>query len=360
MKLRILFLSSGTRVPSARFRIHPVATYLSRMGHSCTVRASFPQKYDFFPWLGFRPSQMLKRFVRRLNLWEASFRSFDILYIDREIFDDPTTTFETKFHQRIPCLVLDLDDAVFLRYPEKFERLVPMSDLLVAGNSFLRARFAAVHPAIVTMPTCIDLDVYRLDLRSKTDGPPIVGWMGTTTNVSFIHNAAAALRKLATMCSFELRIIAGEDTLLKELDLSGVNVRFLPWNPRTEVEEIARFDIGIMPLREDEWSKYKCGLKLLQYMALGIPGVASPVGVNSEIIQSGTNGYLASDDETWIQGLHSLVTDPVRRQSMGELARKTVEERYSLDANVPRLATALIEAHRRVTERPVGPNSQIR
>lgn len=279
-----------------------------------------------------------------MNLLEARLRRFDVVYIDREIFDDPTLTFETRFRQCVRCMVLDLDDAVFLRYPEKFERLVPMSDLLVVGNSFLRERFQSVHSEIFSMPTCIDLDIYRPASEPENNEVPIVGWMGTTTNISFLQTAAAALRKLATLCRFELRVIAGEDTLLKEVDLSGVNVRFIPWNPVTEVDEIRKFDIGIMPLRDDEWSRYKCGLKLLQYMALGIPGVASPVGVNAEIIQSGTNGFLAADDDSWIHGLHTLITDGQRRRLMGAAARKTVEEQYSLDVNVPRLAAALLEA----------------
>ena len=341
--MRILFLSSGDRAPATRFRILPVAAYLTKLGHQCTIRSSFPQKYDYFPWLGFRPSQMLKRLIRNLHLAEARFRRFDIVYLEREIFDNPSDTFESEFRRQAPCMVLDLDDAVFLRYPEKFERLVPMSDLLVAGNYLLRDHFSAVHPRIFVMPTCIDLDCYRLSRRSTNVGPPIIGWMGTTTNLSYLKIAAPALRKLAQSSSFELRLIAGESLPLKELDLSGVNLRFLPWNPDTEVDEIAKFDIGIMPLRDDEWSKYKCGLKLLQYMSLGIPGVASPVGVNAEIIEHGINGFLATDDQSWIDGLQALVTDVGLRKRTGEAARRTVEERFSLDINVPRLAAALEE-----------------
>ena len=171
--------------------------------------------------------------------------------------------------------------------------------------------------------------------------------MGTTVNLSFLKTVAPALKRLAQLCSFELRLIAGECHPLKEIDLSGVNVRFLPWNPHTEVAEMAHFDVGIMPLRDDEWSRYKCGLKLLQYMALGIPGVASPVGVNAEIIQPGINGFLAADDDAWVSGLHALLADAPRREQMGAAARRTVEEKYSLDVNVPRLAAALEETLRR-------------
>ena len=295
---------------------------------------------------------MLKRFVRRLHLAETYLHRFDVIYIDREIFDTPSCAFELQFKKRSPCLVLDVDDAVFLRYPEKFDKLVAMSDLLVAGNSMLRERFQNVHPHILIMPTCIDLDEYRVSDQKPINSPPIVGWMGTTTNLSYLKIVATALRKLATLCDFELRLVAGEDHPLKEIDLSGVKIRFIPWNPRTEVAEMAKFDVGIMPLRDDEWSKYKCGLKLLQYMSLGIPGVASPVGVNAEIIDTGVNGFLSSDDETWVAALHTLVTDAALRRSMGQAARKTVEERYSLDVNVPRLELALQETQKRKSHHP--------
>lgn len=339
--MRILFLSSGDRAPATRFRINPVARYLSKLGHQCTVRASFPQKYDYFPWLGFRPSQMLKRLVRRLHLAEAALRKFDVLYIEREIFDSPSWAAESRFRRWSPCFVLDLDDAVFLRYPEKFDKLVEMSDLLVAGNNFLRDRFAPVHSRIFVMPTCIDLDVYVPPARRHTGRLPVIGWMGTTSNLQYINVVAPALRRLATRCAFELRLIAGENLPLKEIDLSGVNVRFVRWNPATEVADMAEFDVGIMPLPDDEWSRYKCGLKLLQYMALGIPGVASPVGVNAEIIDHGVNGLVATDSESWESGLFNLVNSAELRRRMGDAGRQTVAERYSLDVNVPKLAAAL-------------------
>lgn len=339
--MRILFLSSGNRAPATRFRIEPVARYLAKLGHQCTVRGSFPQKYDYFPWLGFRPSQMLKRLVRRLHLVEAVLRKFDVLYVEREIFDSPSWAAESRFRRWVPCFVLDLDDAVFLRYPDKFDKLVQMSDLLVAGNSLLRERFAAVHDRIFVMPTCIDLDEYMPPSTRHSVGPPVIGWVGTTGNLQYIQEVASALRRLAKRCSFELRLIAGERTPLKEIDLSGVSVRFVPWNAGTAVADISEFDVGIMPLPDDEWCRYKCGLKLLQYMALGIPGVASPVGVNAEIIEHGVNGLVATDTESWESGLFALVNDGALRRRMGDAGRQTVVERYSLDVNVPKLAAAL-------------------
>ena len=116
----------------------------------------------------------------------------------------------------------------------------------------------------------------------------------------------------------------------------GVEVECLPWRPETEVTDIASFDVGLMPLPNDEWARGKCGLKALQYMALAIPAVVSPVGVNTEIVDHGRNGLFATTEADWVEGLDRLLADPHRRIQMGEAARITVEERYLLEWSPPR------------------------
>jgi len=122
--MKLLMLSSGDRVPSARFRMHPFVKHFRSKGHQCVIASSIPQKYDWHPWLGFRISQRLKRFVRYVHWLKSRWRGDEIVIIDREIFDAPDTTAEDRFRKTAPLLVLDLDDAVFLRYPDKFERLI--------------------------------------------------------------------------------------------------------------------------------------------------------------------------------------------------------------------------------------------
>ncbi len=341
--MRIMFLHSGDRVPSSRFRVLPYIPRLRAMGHVCRVAGSFPQKYDYISWLGFRPSQMLKRLVRRVHLLEARFRRYDVIVIDRELFDDPSVCFERRFRRAAPALVLDLDDAVFLRFPQKFEQLAQLCDFFIVGNRLLEEKFRPLNSNLAVIPTCVELDDYpQKGAASPTGSQVVIGWIGTTGNLEYLQVAAPALRNLAQRAKFELRVIASDEGPLRTIDLSGVEVRFVRWQGATEVTELGRFDVGIMPLFSDrEWDKYKCGLKLIQYMAIGIPAVASPVGVNADIVTHGVNGFLAHHAEDWESLLLQLINDASLRERIGDAARQTVKEHYSIEANIPRLIAAL-------------------
>lgn len=347
--MNILFLSSGDRVPSARFRILPYQRHFRADGHRAVVAHSFPQKYDYFPWMGFRPSQLLKRSVRWWHWIRTKLQHFDVVFIDREIFDNTTTHMEQRFRESCHRLVIDLDDAVFLRYPEKFAELMKLADMVVCGNRYLAEKVRPLNSTICHVPTCVDLD----DYVTRTYGPPnqplsgsgsapVVGWMGTAGNLKYLAVAAEALRRLAEETPFELRIVVPEISALSKIDLSGVNVIHELWQPKLEVEQLRQFDIGLMPLFPgQEWDIYKCGLKLIQYLAVGVPGIAAPVGVNSEILDNNQNGMAAQATEEWLTALRQLATHPELRQQMGQRGRKAVEQKYSIQANYPVLRDAL-------------------
>jgi glycosyltransferase involved in cell wall biosynthesis len=307
------------------------------------VAHSIPEKYGHFPAIGWRLSQALKRAVRRWHLLRARVERYDAVVIEREIFNDGTFDIEQRFRRVAPLLVLDVDDAVFLRHPEKFDRLCRMSDLVLAGNRFLRERIEPVNPNVVVVPTCIDAEAYRIKAAGPSPpGRPVVGWMGTTGNLQYLEVAAPALKRLAATCQFELRLIAPGEAPIATLDLEGVHPRFVRWDPRVEIEQLRQFDIGLMPLRADQpWDKYKCGLKLIQYMAVGIPAVASPVGVNGDILAHGLNGYLVADTAAWIDALQPLLVDAGLRARIGRAARARAENDFSIQAWLPRLVDAM-------------------
>ena len=348
--MNILFLSSGDRVPSARFRILPYLRHFRSDGHRAVVAHSFPQKYDYFPWMGFRPSQLLKRSVRWWHWLRTKLQRFDAVFIDREIFDNTSLHMEQRFKETCQRLVIDLDDAVFLRYPEKFVRLMQLADMVVCGNKSLVEKVRPLNSTICHVPTCVDLEDYiaRIyepvrQLSPKKSVRPVVGWMGTAGNLKYLTVAAEALRRLAQETPFELRIIVPEISALSEIDLSGVNVIHESWQPEREVEQLRQFDVGLMPLfPNQEWDIYKCGLKLIQYLAVGVPGIAAPVGVNAEILDNNQNGMAAETTEEWLTALRLVTAHPEIRQQMGLRGRKTVEQKYSIQANYPVLRDALL------------------
>lgn len=347
--MRLLFLSSGPHVPSARFRILPYQRHFRAEGHQTHVWHSFPEKYDYFPWLGFRPSQLLKRGVRWWHLLRSRLMRFDAVMIDREIFDAPGTELEQRFRESCRKLVMDFDDAVFLRYPGKFEQLLALADLVICGNRFLVEKTLPLNSRVCHLPTCVDLDDYAASSRAAAADMPhssgrlVLGWMGTTGNLRYLTVAAEALRELARERDFELRVVVPDATPLQQIDLRGVRVVHEVWQPQREVEQLRAFDIGLMPLfPNQEWDRYKCGLKLIQYLAVGIPGVAAPVGVNSEILDHNQNGFAAQTPAEWLTALRALTGDAELRRRMGLRGLETVRQRYSIQACYPALRNALL------------------
>lgn len=342
--MRVLFLISGKNVPSSRFRVLNYLPFLKQAGISCTVLASYPEKYEHIPWLGYRLSYLLKRITRYLHYLYACLRPFDLIFIEREIFDIPAYDMELRFLNRPAKCVLDIDDAIFLRYPEKFQTLAAKVDLLIAGNQNLVDEARKYNDRVRLLPTSVITSRYPLkDYSQPLSGKPVIGWTGLDTNIPNLKLVVPALNRLAEKYEFTLCIISATPDPIAELELEGVEFRHLVWSPETEYQDLSAFDIGIMPLEDDEWSRYKCGLKLLQYMALGIPAVASPVGVNAEIIDQGENGFCADSSEAWYTSLEQLLTSPELRKQIGLSGRKTVEEEFDAEGNSQRLIQFLEE-----------------
>lgn len=344
--MRFLFVASGRNVPSTRFRIEPYIPLLQQRGHRCDMAYSYPEKYDYFPRIGWRASQLLKRSVRRWHALQASWRDYDCIVIEREVFDDDSSFIEQKLRRCTNRLVLDVDDGIHLLHPEKFSTIAQLCDAAIAGNQFLAQVLQPLCPQVITIPTCVRLADYPQRPREQPTVIPTVGWIGTTGNVAFLDVCAAPLREVAKETSFRLLVVAPSDQHLRSLDLANVNVEFRSWNPETEVADLQTMSLGLMPLPEGQpWMKFKCGLKLIQYLAVGIPGIASPIGVNEEILTSGTVGVAATDPAQWIDGLRLLLSDPEKRLAWGANGRRLVETHYSVEANIDRFEAILKGTH---------------
>jgi glycosyltransferase involved in cell wall biosynthesis len=295
------------------------------------------------------------RFVEKLRLVAKALRErssllnnvkdFDLVYIFRETSLLGPAYFERVIHRSGVPYVFDFDDAVFVSYKSpsngylsylKFAGKTATSCRLaahvMAGNPYLAAYARRINENVTIVPTTIDTDKYTPLTYDRPSAPIVIGWTGSYSTVQHLDTLRDTLKKLAREKTFRLRVIG---TPAYQID--GIDVEAMPWRASTELDDLSGIDIGMMPLPDDDWSKGKCGLKALQFMALGIPTVCSPVGVNTDIIQDSENGMLASSEGDWIKRLSLLIESPELREKLGRAGRRTVEEKYSAVSQAPRV-----------------------
>ncbi len=283
-------------------------------------------------------------FNRLICLMKA--RKFDLLWIEKELFPDLPGWFEYLLNFFGIRYVVDYDDAIFHNYDlstnpwrrllgSKIDAVMRNASLVVCGNGYLADRaVSAGARQIAVLPTVIDLT--RYSVRSSAYSEKIVvGWVGSAATVKYLDIALPALRELSKEYSVQLRVIGAE------FSAQGIEVDCRPWSENDEVRQIQKFDIGIMPLADSHWERGKCGYKLIQYMACGVPVIASPIGVNEVIVEDGASGYLARDLDAWLDALRRFASDSTTRKVFGSRGRQLVEERYCLQVIAPHLAKLL-------------------
>ena len=354
--MRVLFIvPHSIEGPSSRFRVYQYLPYLRAQRVEVAVRPFMSSK---FVQLAFSPERLLMKAcyffwsTLRRCVDAAGGRRWDIVYIHRDAFPFGPPIFE-RFFRRLGCrLIFDFDDAIFLHsriyanFWDRFKNLEKPAEVariahhVVVGNDYLREYALHYSPHVTTLPTVVDTDLYTPRSQASMTQTLTVGWIGTPSSARYIEWLAPALRRVAARTDVRLHCVGISPFLL-----TGVSAHFTPWNLASEVPDLKNFDIGVMPLFDDDEARGKCGLKLLQYMAMKIPAVASPVGVNTEILQNNANGLLASQESEWVDALTRLATDPNLRSRLGGAGRATVEEGYSLRVMAPRLLSILEQVH---------------
>lgn len=349
--MKVLFLTRYGRLgASSRMRYFQFHPWFERMDIECTVATLFDDNQLSERYRAHRHgflSLMLVYFRRLLALWRR--HHFDLVWIEKEALPWIPVWVERWLLSGVPY-VLDYDDAIFHDYDlhtsslvrhllgKRNDRLMADARLVVAGNAYLAQRACdAGAPWVETVPTVIDLDRYSVKSVSNDQSYPLrIVWIGSPSTVQYLELLREPLAVLSNRFTIQLRIIGGE-----VFALPGVDIEVLQWSEETEATLIQECDIGVMPLFDSPWERGKCGYKLIQYMACGLPVVASPVGVNCEIVCTGENGFLADCDEAWIDALGRLLGNVQLRQQMGAAGRKIVEEKYCLQQVAPRVASLL-------------------
>lgn len=331
--MRVAFFTQGNRVPAARFRVAQLIPALERHV-DCTVLPASPSVYGDVGGLrgGWRalakPLSIVSR-LRQLRAVEAC----DAVWLQRPMTEYLTTAFERFAANRRP-LVFDFDDAIFHNKwgleARKVRRIVDAARHVVAGNSYL-AEFVARPDKTTIIPTVVD--EHRYTPRADPDGPFTIVWTGMSHNLKELAPIAPALGRVLAETRGRLLVAADR---LEGAFLRDLPVDFVPWSPASEVTALAAGHVGVMPLADTPYNRGKCAFKLIQYMARGIPVVASPVGANREVVRDGVEGLHAATAPAWEDGLLALARDRELRVRLGAAGRARVEAAYSVTAVIPR------------------------
>jgi glycosyltransferase involved in cell wall biosynthesis len=348
MRLLALVPSLYDTSPGQRFRLEQWEPLLRERGVEITYKSFESEglhKTLYQPGrIGQKLQLVAEAFARRVSEMGLA-RDFDAVYVFREAALLGPAVFERWLRRTGVPLIFDFDDAVFvpykspsngylsyLKFPGKTRTICRLAAHVMAGNPYLADYARRVNERVTIIPTTIDTEKYTVEPRAESPGAPVIGWSGSYSTVQHLDTLGGALQRLAKRERFRLRVIG-----TPSYKLEGVEVEALPWRAETEVADLRAMDIGVMPLPDDKWSAGKCGLKALQYMALGVPTVCSPVGVNTEIIRDGENGLIAGTEDEWVEKLSRLLRSAELRARLGRAGRATVEERYSAATQAPRV-----------------------
>ena len=339
--------------PGQRTRVERWVHYLEDAGWETEILAF--EDEDLHELL-YRPGHHVAKARALLRCWRAQLRAVraaapaDVLLLYREAALIGPALIERQALKRHPQAIYDIDDPVFvpyrspsngwlsvLKFPGKVSGLMARADRVTAINETIAGYARRFNDQVSVIPICVDTDQVR-PIERPADASPTLVWIGSHSTLQNLKSIERPLVQLAEEIPFTLRIIAAGD-----YDLPGVDVDMRQWSAETEAEDLAGADVGLVPLVDIPWNKWKYNFKTVQYMAAGLPVVAHAVGSNLDIIDDGVNGFLVDSDEAWVDRLRQLLTDGVRRRDMGRRARAVADERYSRATERPLVVSVFDE-----------------
>lgn len=327
---------------SSRVRFYQFYPYLEAQGFQITTQALLSDHYIDRIYTQGRKNlaEMFKGYIRRIFLLLTAKR-FDALWIEKELFPGLPAWAERYLQWRGVRMVIDYDDAIFHNYDllasrftrfllrNKIAEVMRAAAVVVAGNAYIAeyAQKTGTH-AVQIIPSVVDTEKYKPAIR-EPNPKPVVGWMGTPSTIRYVRSIVPRLLAVQKEHPFILRIVGAQ------FQYPGLEVECVPWSEETEVEVIQGFDIGIMPLDDTHWERGKCGYKLIQYMACGVPVIGSGIGANLEIMQDKA-GLVAKNVKEWNGLLLAMLENPSLREQYGRAGQNRVEYRYSQHSVLPR------------------------
>ena len=348
MKPTILFLLPYPlhKAPSQRFRVEAFFNLLHQQGITYKTAeflsaSAWKVLYQKGSTLQ-KAAAIIKGFIKRLFIVLFTAYKYDYIFIHREAAPLGPPVFEwllaKVFRKK---LIFDFDDAIWIPNTSESNKIASYvkcfwkvalickwSYKVSAGNAYLANWAKQHHSKVVINPTCVDMVGRFNQLKKQETNKLVIGWTGSHSTLKYLDELVPVLQNLETKHHFEFLVICNQPPLFQLGSL-----RFIKWQESTEIKDLLNINIGVMPLVNDTWSEGKCGFKLIQYLALGIPAVASPVGVNKEIITEGGNGFLCTTKDEWTAALEGLLTNAPLRTNLGVAGHQKIAQQYSIESN---------------------------
>ncbi|PSR52068.1 group 1 glycosyl transferase [Adhaeribacter arboris] len=345
--MKILFVAPYPhgKAPSQRFRFEQYFGFIKEESGQYTFASFLDEK----TWnILYKPGHsvqkvwgILKGFFKRFVLLFLV-PKFDFIFIHREATPIGPPWFEwivAKVLQK--KIIYDFDDAIWLpntsennkivagiKWHHKVKAICGWAYKVSCGNSFLCEFAKQFNPNAFVNPTTIDTIHLHNQVKNQNTNPVVIGWTGTHSTMKYLDQIVPVLQELEKEFSFEFRVISD-----REPDWSLRSLVYKPWQKETEIADLLHFHVGLMPLEDDIWAKGKCAFKALQYMALGIPALVSPVGMNTEVVEHGINGFICNNDDQWYANLEEIISKPKLREDLGVAARQKIEQYYAVTGN---------------------------
>ena len=354
-KTILVFSKYGRRGASSRVRTLQYIPYIEELGWHVTCQPLLSDRYLRSKYSTSRISSILSAtllavgYVRRLVKLASALR-YDVIWIEKELYPYFPATFERLLSIIGAKVVVDYDDAIFHLYDQHRSRIVRYllgrkidvvmrsATCVMVGNQYLKEHaFYAGAVDVQIIPTVVDLESWVPRVKSTELSPVVIGWIGTPLTSRYLLDIIPSIKRVLDGGGVKFVCVGGSKRVSDYLD-----VEIREWSEETEVSDIQSFDIGVMPVPDGPWERGKCGYKIIQYMACGVPAVASPVGVNVDIVEDGVCGFLAENIIEWDRRLLELVNSSRLRKEMGSAGRERVEHSYSVQAQLAKLNRVLV------------------
>jgi len=344
---RILFLVPYPLgiAPSQRFRFEQYFDILKANDFEFDVKTYLDDKAMLF--LYDKGNFICKVWKVKLGILKRIFQLFtlfkyDFVFIHREAAAIGPPIFEwliaKVFRKKV---IFDFDDAIWLKNTSSTNSVISLFKRyrnaenvcswawkVSCGNDYLANHATKFNKNVVVNPTTIDTENLHNRVKEFSGEKITIGWTGTHSTIKYLDALIPILKKLENEFGFNFLVIAD-----RKPDFELKSLQFVPWNKQSEIDDLLKMDVGVMPLEDDKWAKGKCGFKALQYMALGIPAIVSPVGVNTKIVDHGYNGWICNTEAEWEQTLRQILHKQIELKRFSDAARTKIEEHYSVKTN---------------------------